>query len=174
MPEKETPKTVPTSKKTVATVATSWIITILSIVFALLKGGAATVVVPCNNGGKCAIIYDQSTGILDMVDDCKFKEVGDKCKVAASATAIYEQAAPAGTETVKPVEAAPEADKPVDGAPTDTEKPAENKAPDAEAKEEPAKLKPTPETTGTDTIQPEVKPVIKEEVKTEEKKEESK
>ena len=83
-----------TGKKTTASLVVSWLVAVAALAFAILKGGSASVEVPCMDGGKCLLFYDQSEGILDLKDDCKFKELGDKCKGTITVTYVYSEAGP--------------------------------------------------------------------------------
>ena len=134
------------TKKALAITGASWLITIVSILFAILKGGTVSFEVPCQNGGKCTLVIDQSVGALDLIDDCKFSKLGDSCKASLGVTAVYSQEGTAVAEPVKPEVKAAEPVKveaPVEPAKIEAPAPAEPVK--AETPAEPAKIEPAPE-----------------------------
>lgn len=67
----------------------SLILVALTFAGGMWFGGSGTETVPCMNGGKCKVVWDTGDGIEGAVKDCKFKALGDKCKISFEAEAEY-------------------------------------------------------------------------------------
>ena len=85
------------------------VVAVLAIVYALFMGGTTTQTFTGKNGATYDVKLVIPSGIIELIDKCDLKKIGDECPVAISlnvkmtkAPTIVEPAKPAATAPAEP------------------------------------------------------------------------
>jgi len=80
------------------------VIAVLSLAYTLFMGGSTTQTFEGKNGAAYEVKLVIPDGVLELIEKCDLKKVGDECPVAVSLN-VKMTKAPTVAEPVKPVEA---------------------------------------------------------------------
>jgi len=60
------------------------LLVVISFSLVLMSGGESEQVIPGKNGSEYSVLLDLPTGILELIEECKLKEVDQTCNVAVT------------------------------------------------------------------------------------------